>query len=39
MATQRGGSGAASKMDLYRRVPLDLTESTSLGGLLSICAT
>lgn len=25
-------------MDFYRRVPLDLTETTSLGGLLSVFA-
>ncbi|GAB5032688.1 rab7 family, partial [Nannochloropsis oceanica] len=35
MATQRSG---AKGMDLYRRVPADLTETTSLGGLFSIVA-
>jgi len=37
MAPSSRGGGVKS-VDLFRRVPTDLTEATSLGGLLSICA-
>ncbi|KAL3823291.1 hypothetical protein ACHAXA_003439 [Cyclostephanos tholiformis] len=33
-----GKRGAVSSMDFYRRVPKDLTEATSLGAFMSICA-
>jgi len=35
---RHGGGGAFSGVDFYRRVPKDLTESTSLGAVMSICA-
>ena len=36
--TSRGGRSSLSTVDLFRRMPVDLTETTALGGLLSICA-
>jgi len=33
-----GRRGAASSVDFYRRVPRDLTEATSLGAFMSLCA-
>ncbi|KAL3775734.1 hypothetical protein ACHAW5_005889 [Stephanodiscus triporus] len=33
-----GKRGAVSSMDFYRRVPKDLTEATSLGAFMSLCA-
>lgn len=35
--TSRRGASFQS-MDFFRHVPTDLTEATSLGGMLSICA-
>lgn len=38
MAPTSRGHSSLSAMDLFRRMPVDLTETTALGGLLSICA-
>lgn len=34
----KGRRGAASSVDFYRRVPKDLTEATTLGAIMSVCA-